>query len=81
MQSWDASIDVAIRLHARQRGTGVQFSAGTRNFSFPPNVQTSCGTHPSSCSLELGDSFLGIEAAGGRDANSKAALSAKVKNV
>jgi hypothetical protein len=61
------------------QGTGIQFSAGARNFSFLRNVQTSSEAHPSSCSVELGGSFLGIEAAGGMMPTAKLHLVPRLK--
>jgi hypothetical protein len=49
------------------RAIGVRFPAGAKDFSSSLFVQTSSGTHPTSCTMGTGDPFPGAKARPGRD--------------
>jgi hypothetical protein len=46
------------------RGIVVQFTVGTEDLSLVQSIQTSCGTHPISCSLGSMDFFASANVAG-----------------
>jgi hypothetical protein len=62
------------------RAIGVRFSAGAKDFSSIPCVQTGSGAHPASCTVGTGGPFPVAKARPGRDANHSPPSSAEVEN-
>jgi hypothetical protein len=57
------------RLQQYDRAIGIRFTAGAKDFSSSPCVQTGSGAHPDSCTMGTGDTFPGGKARPGRDAD------------
>jgi hypothetical protein len=62
------------------RAIGVRSSAGAKDFSFIPFVQTGSGAHPASCTMGTGGPFPGAKAQPGRDADHSLPSRSEVKN-
>jgi len=58
---------------------GVQFTAGARNISFLPNMQTCCGSYPAPNSVIMGILSLGVKWLGYK-ADCKSPSSGKFEN-
>jgi hypothetical protein len=64
IQSPDGSVGIALGHGLDDRGSTVQFPAGSGNFSLHLRVQNSSGAHPASYPMGTMGSFPGGKAAG-----------------
>jgi hypothetical protein len=61
--SRDSSVGIGIGYELENRGTGIRFPAGARDFSVLHSVQTGSGAHPSSYPISTGGPFFRGKAA------------------
>jgi hypothetical protein len=78
-ESRDRSVDIALGYGLDDRGSGVRFPAGARNFSLHHRVQNGSEAHPASYPTGTRGSFLGVKRPG-READHSSPSSADVKN-
>jgi hypothetical protein len=60
-ESRDSSVGIALGYGLDDRGTGVRFPAGARNFSLDHRVQNGPGAHPACYPMATRGSFLGVK--------------------
>jgi hypothetical protein len=75
-----SSVSIVSDYGLNDRGIGVRFPEGAKDFSSSLFVQTGSGAHPASCTMGTGGPFPGGKARPGRDADHPPPSSAEVVN-